>query len=206
VLYYANPCSEEVKKAMSDGLLGFIDTPKQGNKHVPGADWCADNGCFSSKWESDKWWKWVTKFEPTMRFACCPDVVGDWDATRKLYDLWSDKMRAEKLPVACVAQDGAVIEEIDWENISCVFIGGSTEWKLSPDSEKIIRHANKQKVWAHVGRVNSLRRIRWATQTGADSVDGTHITFGPTTNLKKVLKWLEIVNSEQSLRFDVSSR
>ncbi len=201
MLYYANPCGEQVRQAMRDGLIGFIDTPAQGNKHVAGADWCADNGCFSNRWEPNKWWRWVTGLDRTMRFACCPDVVGDWDATRQLFDVWADRMHAEQLPVACVVQDGARPDQIDWDAIACVFVGGSTEWKLSRDAELIIGEANRRDVWAHVGRVNSLRRLRWANQVGADSADGTHLVFNPTKGLQDVLRWLRIIENEQWMVF-----
>lgn len=199
MLYYANPCNEEVRDAMRAGLIGFIDTPMQGNKHVEGADWVADNGCFSNRWVAEKWWGWLNTLPTTMRFACCPDIVGDWDTTRTLFDIWYPKMDAIGIPVACVAQDGAEIEQIDWDSVSCIFIGGSTDWKLSAKAVEIIGEANRRNIWAHVGRVNSLRRMRWAQAAGADSVDGTHIVFEPTKGLQDVLRWSRIVNSEGNL-------
>jgi hypothetical protein len=184
---------------MSNKLIGFIDTPLQGNRHVENSFWCADNGCFSNRWDPKKWWNWVTKLEPTMDFAACPDVVADWDATRRLFDIWAPQMVATGLPVACVAQDGAQIADIDWDTINTIFIGGSTTWKMSPNAEAIIAEANKQNVNAHVGRVNSLKRIRWAKMAGADSVDGTHLTFHPTQGLADVLFWLRDLETQPTL-------
>jgi len=199
--YYANPTSPEARQAMRDGLLGYIDTPSQGNKREPEVDWCADNGCFSESWDEQKWWRWIDSQERTMRFACVPDVVSDWNATLRLFEKWQPIMDAAQLPLACVAQDGATPDQIPWELIRCVFIGGSTDWKLGEMSESIIREGNNQGVWVHVGRVNSLKRLRWAKHAGADSVDGTMLVFNPTKRLEELLRWLPIVNSEQRLEF-----
>jgi len=199
VVYYGNPCSEEVRAAMRAGLIGYIDTPKQGNKREPGLDWIADNGCFSSAWNDKQWWSWVSTQPKTMRFATAPDVVSDWQATLERFEFWQPVMAEIDLPIACVAQDGAEVDEIPWDRIAAVFIGGSTEWKLSKHSEAIIAEANRRKTWAHVGRVNSLKRMRWAKQCGADSVDGTMLTFAPSKRLPQLLRWLQIIHQEETL-------
>jgi len=53
-----------------------------------------------------------------------------------------------------------------------IFLGGSTEWKLST-----MRHWGEfcaaRGVHYHVGRVNTLKRFRLAHVAGADSVDGS---------------------------------
>lgn len=53
-----------------------------------------------------------------------------------------------------------------------IFIGGSTEWKL----ETMAMWgdlATSFGAWCHVGRVNSVRRIRKCALAGATSFDGT---------------------------------
>lgn len=199
MLYYANPCSDEVRQAMRNGLLGFIDTPAQGNRREPNVDWIADNGCYSNRWNADHWWKWLTRQPQTMRFCTAPDVVGDWQATLDLFATWSPAMSARRLPIACVAQDGATNETMPWHAISAVFIGGSTEWKLSKDSEAIVAEANRRSTWAHIGRVNTLRRLQWAKQIGANSVDGTMLTFNPTARLRQLLRWMQQIETQPSL-------
>ena len=201
MLYFANPVSGEVRQAMRDGIIGYIDTPMQGNRREPGVKWCADNGCFSNKWDASRWWRWIDKQERTMTFAVCPDVVGDWDATRSRFDEWAPRMAAADLPVAIVAQNGATAESIPWADIECVFIGGSTEWKVSGNTEDIVNKANEQGVWAHVGRVNSLKRLRWARDIGADSADGTMLVFHPTKRLAELRQWLVTLDETHPLPF-----
>lgn len=199
MLYYANPCTDEIRQAMRKGLLGFIATPAQGNRREPNIDWIADNGCYSNRWNADHWWKWLIRQPQSMRFCTAPDVVGDWQTTLELFTEWAPKMKKQNLPVACVMQDGADLDSIPWSQLDAVFIGGSTEWKLSKHAEKIVAEANNQNIWAHIGRVNSLRRLQWAKQIGADSVDGTMLTFNPTRNLKQLLRWMQQIENQSSL-------
>lgn len=194
MLYFGNPVSPEVRQAMRDGIIGYIDTPAQGNKREPNVQWCADNGCFSSRWEASHWWKWLNRQERTMRFAVCPDVVSDWDRTRYLFDEWQPKMKVEGFPVALCAQDGAVESDIPWSDIDCLFIGGSTEWKLSSNTERLVSVANERGLWAHVGRVNSYKRLRWARDIGANSADGTMLVFNPTKRLADLKRWLQMLD------------
>jgi hypothetical protein len=42
-----------------------------------------------------------------------------------------------------------------------------------------------------MGRVNSLRRLRYAADIGCDSVDGTYLAFGPDQNLPTLLTWID---------------
>lgn len=205
MLYFANPVSNEVRQAMRDGIIGYIDTPMQGNRRENGVEWCADNGCFSERWEAVKWWRWIDRQERTMRFATCPDVVSDWDATRALFDEWAPRMTDSELPVAIVAQDGAKATSIPWSDISCVFIGGSTAWKVSANTEDIVQEANRRNVWAHVGRVNSYKRLKWARDIGADSADGTMLVFNPTKRLTELRRWLTTLDEVHPLPIGVGS-
>lgn len=188
---------------MRDGIIGYIDTPLQGNRREPNVQWCADNGCYSNKWNADHWWRWLDRQERTMRFAACPDVVSNWESTLQLFEQWAPRMTAAELPVAVVAQDGASVDSIPWTDVSCVFIGGSTEWKLSKQAEAIVGSANARGVWAHVGRVNSYKRLKWARDIGANSADGTMLVFQPTKRLAQLKRWLKTLDELQPLPIGV---
>jgi hypothetical protein len=43
-----------------------------------------------------------------------------------------------------------------------------------------------------MGRVNSLRRLRYADAIGCDSADGTYIAHGPDINLPALLGWAAV--------------
>jgi hypothetical protein len=202
LLYFANPCGDAVIAAMQAGELGFIDTPAQGNKRPVGVKWCADNGAFSDKFDESKWWRFLVAnayAAADCLFAVAPDVVGDAKATFERSLPWLPKIRALGYPVAFVLQDGAIDELVPWGDFDCLFIGGSTEFKLGPDARHYVAEAKARGKWVHMGRVNSERRWRYADAIGCDSVDGTFLTFGPDVNLPKLLAWMR--NNDQGALF-----
>jgi hypothetical protein len=76
-------------------------------------------------------------------------------------------------PIALVAQDGLEPLPVPWEHLQALFIGGSTQWKLGPHAASLVREAKERGKWVHVGRVNTLQRIRWCMALGVDSIDGS---------------------------------
>jgi hypothetical protein len=202
---------------MEARVLGYIDTPAQGNKRPPGLVWCADNGCFSDKWDEAKWWAFLeanTHAAKDCLFAVAPDVVADADATIERSRPWMQKIRALGYPVAFVAQDGLACwggelltdgfkSSVAWEEFDVLFIGGSTDWKLGAHARVIVAEAKRRGKWVHMGRVNSERRFEYARAIGCRSVDGTYLTFGPDVNLPKLLAWTR--NNDQGALFGATS-
>ena len=108
-------------------------------------------------------------------------------------------IRAMGYRAALVLQDGATPETVPWREIDAVFTGGSTAWKLSEDAYRLIAEAKHRELWAHMGRVNSLRRLRAADVAGYDSADGTFLTWAPDKNTKRMGRWFENLNIQPSL-------
>lgn len=208
MLYFANPTgSQRVHDAMTTGTLGFIDTPLQRNQRAPGVTWCADNGCFNDKrFDVGRWWQWLQDNDADAEhcaFAVAPDVVGDAAATLARSAPWLPRIRSLGYPAAFVAQDGQEHLPVPWDAFDVLFIGGSTEWKLGPHARQLVAEANARGLHVHMGRVNSLRRYRYAEAIGCDSVDGTFLTFGPGTNLPRLQRWISRCAAERPL-FDFS--
>lgn len=206
----ANPCGDDVLVAMEEGLLGYIDTPLQQNAtasaliHEAGVVWCADNGCFSARWDESRWWAFLEKnaeYADTCLFAVAPDVVGDAYETTVRFRRWGARIRQLGYKVAYVAQDGieglrgntvdgGLTFPVPWSDFDALFIGGSTEFKLGPVVVELCAEAKRRGKWVHVGRVNSKKRFDYCRDVlHADSVDGTYLTFGPKVNLPKLLSW-----------------
>lgn len=199
MLYFANPCTPRVVAVMRDGLLGYIDTPRQGNRRPDDMTWCADNGCFSDKFNEPKWWSWLMANADQAKscwFAVAPDVVGDAAATLVRSLPWLPRIRALGYPAAFVAQDGLEELATPWDEFDVLFIGGTTEWKLSHHVRELVIEAKANNKLVHMGRVNSRRRIRYAHSIGCNSVDGTFLAFGPDVNLPKILRWMGEVNEK----------
>lgn len=210
VLYLTNPCSEKTRDAMRGGIIGYIDTPKQGNKRLPGVTWCADNGCFStnskSPFDINKWFDWLTinaTDAGTCLFATAPDVVGDAKATIERSAPWLPKIRALGYPAAFVAQDGLenlpVPWDVPWDMFDALFIGGSTHWKLGRHARKFVTEARRRGKHVHMGRVNSKKRLQYAEMIGCDSADGTYPTYGPDVNLPKLLSWIASIQDQTAI-------
>lgn len=194
MLYLANPCSPQVLDAMRTGYLGFIDTPAQGNVRPAGLAWCADNGAFGKGYPGDDaYLEWLDE-QPEREsclFAVAPDVVCDHQRTFRRSDRVMHHIQALGYPVAFVGQNGAHPYNVPWRDIDVLFLGGDTDWKLGEAARELVAYAKQLGKRVHMGRVNSQRRMRYAQFIGCDSVDGTYLTFGPDTNLPKLLGWVE---------------
>lgn len=170
------------KVLLDDGNLGFLVTPRgipklSKTKGIFGVD----NDCFNIKsYSEEKFLKLleaVSKFENVKercKFVNAPDVLNDFEETLKLYYNWYSIIKIKyNLPISIVLQDGANIDNIPWDYIDAIFVGGSTEFKLSENVRTIIKEAQLQKKWVHVGRVNTKRRLAYCKLLEVDSVDGS---------------------------------
>lgn len=157
--------------------------------------WAADNGCYAKgdKFDLGDFYRWLDRV-PTSRllFAVAPDVVGDPASTLRRSLPVLAELRARGMPPAFVAQDGLTEHETPWTEFSWLFIGGQTAWKFSEASRRLIRASKRNGKRVHFGRVNSERRLRYATLIGCDSADGTFLKFanrGGSDGTEKLAKW-----------------
>lgn len=103
-------------------------------------------------------------------------AVGDAIATLEQFELWH--MWLAHLPLAFVLQDGAERPSmVPWDAIAAVFVGGSTEWKLSRAAADLVREARRRRLHVHMGRVSSARRIRYARSIGCTSFDSSRYSM-----------------------------
>lgn len=149
------------------------DCARMDETHAAGIPWAADNGAFAGLDET----AWLRMLESLRNvrgciFATVPDEPGDAERTAALWIQWFRTVKDCGLPPAWVAQDGASPNDIPSE-ARAVFIGGSTEFKLSDNAKRIVAEAKVRGLWTHVGRVNTVRRLRYCQSIGADSVDGS---------------------------------
>lgn len=184
--------------------IGFMMQPSMGNHVPPSGPWAADSGCFNRATYvgDDAYLAWLSQrvgFIERCLFATAPDVVGDHAATLAAFPAMAPKIRALGYPVAFVAQDGCNEDEVPWGEIEVLFIGGSTAWKLSETAYGLVATGKARGKWVHVGRVNSLRRLRAFAFAGADSADGTFLAFGPHKNLPRAVRWLRSLDRQMTL-------
>lgn len=181
-----------------------IVTPQRWGQLEPGHVWAADNGRYASpeRYSDATYLAWLATCDPaSCLFATAPDVVGNAGATLALSAPMYRPIRRLGYRVALVAQDGLehLREFIPWDDFDALFIGGTTAWKLGEAAHELAAEAKRRGKWLHMGRVNSLRRMRLAHAMGCDSVDGTFLRFGPDTLLPRLLSWLATVDQEPHL-------
>lgn len=190
MLYLATASTAPIRSAMMAGRIGLMAQPRSnGPAAAPGVPWAADNGCFTtSAWDSSRWATWLDAQRPYLDsclFAVVPDCVADAAKTRRLFD-WCAPVAADKgYPLAYVLQDGAG-DEIPWDDFDVLFVGGTTAYKESDEASHLAQDARAKGKRTHMGRVNTLRRMRLAEREGYDTVDGTFLAFGPDVNLPRL--------------------
>ncbi len=181
VIVFVHKAHESILKWRGPNV-GRLLSPRQFSRAhdtaQAGIPWAADNDCFQGLDET----RYRAMLDaiyglPGCRFLVAPDVVGDWQATRQLFEDWYDDMAAAWLPIAYVAQDGQPSEDVPWARIDCLFVGGSTGFKLSDAAHDLVREARTHRLWTHMGRVNTARRMRLAKSWGCDSIDGTSVSM-----------------------------
>jgi hypothetical protein len=149
--------------------------------------WAADNEAFTRGFDPDRFFSWLKLLQPfrdRCLFVVVPDVVYNTIGTLERYRWWAWRIKERGWPVAFVAQDGQELlslpPEFDW-----LFIGGSTEWKMSAAADDCIYRAKASGKRVHIGRVNGMRRFWHFGMIGADSADGTMIRFERNTCIQR---------------------
>ena len=137
--------------------------------------WAIDNGAFSN-FDEKAFWS-LLKREEHHKEECLwvtvPDVVGSAQRTLEVFERWAPRLEGWKLAYAC--QDGQETVRIPWDDIACVFLGGSTEFKCGEASVQIIKTAKLLGKKIHAGRVNDSQRWKHFDALGVDTADGTGI-------------------------------
>lgn len=184
--------------------LGILLTPKCGNSVesivATGLPWACDNSAFV-RFNATAFTRMCLRAEgqPRLLWVACPDVVADSEATMVQFERWAPSLHRLKLPVAFVGQDGCEDQDLPWDQFACLFLGGSTEWKLSHAAWDVCREAKRRGKLIHMGRCNSLRRMRIAQVFGCDSFDGTSASMFGDAKIPKYLRWIKHRLVEQPL-------
>lgn len=147
------------------------------NLQRPNARFAIDNGAFSrfnakgflSLLERER------ERRQNCRFVAVPDVVGSARRTAECFDHWFPLLSG--WPLAFVCQDGQEDLPIPFEFIDALFIGGSTEWKLSTHAAQCVKAAQVMGKWVHIGRINTVSRFEAFEDLRADSCDGSGLAM-----------------------------
>lgn len=155
-----------------DPHIGVLVTPRHPRRSGGTLPWAADNDGYQGV-DPDAYRRMLRNLGPSYLWVTVPDVVGDWKATNRLWDGWRDEVPVRR---AYVAQDFVPSDAVPWDDMACLFIGGTDAYKTSDAAEALCREAKDRGKWVHIGRVNTTGRFHRAAAMGADSVDGTKWT------------------------------
>ena len=202
MLYIGNPVKskdEAVKRSMSEGRIGCMVTPAQGNPIPKNALWAADNGRFGKGWPGyEGWFTWLGRMAREAPpgdclFASAPDVVGDAEATLAESSPWLQGIRWLGIPAAFVAQNGSERGDlIPWGKFDVLFIGGTTECPPCRYIRPATEDENKRKTCPFCGG----RLLEWKLGPGAALVTGEALRRGLPVHMGRV-------NSQVRLKYAV---
>lgn len=164
-------------------FAGILTSP--GHRGIPrgikeGRAWAADNQCYTQHFDELVYYEWlesVWNVSQNCLFVALPDVVGDGEATRELFKYYEPDFAG--LPMAYVAQDGSESLSLP-PRFDCLFIGGTTEWKMSDAATWMIKKAVSLGKHIHIGRVNYQKRyMHFRKIIGSDNFtcDGNRPAF-----------------------------
>lgn len=199
MIYLTGPTNDRIESQLISAGVGLMVTPRNGisNRVSRYHYWAADNGCFSqgNSFDPDKWLRWLSTMAEhagTCLFAVAPDVVGDASATIERSAPYLQIIREMGYPAAFVAQDGQEEIPVPWDDFDWLFVGGTTEFKLSEGAYQLVHEALHLGKFCHMGRVNGWRRFKAAWLSGYHSADGTYIAFNPQELTNRVADWMKL--------------
>lgn len=110
-------------------------------------------------------------------FVVAPDIVAGGLASLAFTLEWLPRLAGVGRRRLIAVQDGMTAANVapHLSPTVGVFVGGTTEWKLATMRAWGVV-ARRAGAYLHVGRVNTIRRIRLCQDAGADSFDGTSAT------------------------------
>lgn len=180
-------------------------TPDMGNVVPAHGWWAMDNACFNhaDTFDLDAFLvvaeKRLVVAGDRCLFIVAPDVPFDAEGTLRRFEAWGERCRDLGAPVVMATQNGMGVEDVPWNAIDGLFVGGNTRWKMGHESGALIQEARRRGQWVHMGRVNSLRRLRVAASMGCNSVDGTFLKYAPDHNWGRMLRWFNALDAQPGM-------
>jgi hypothetical protein len=181
--------------------LGWLSIPQKhivlGRDNLP---WAADNGCFKGL-DKCAWLRMLAKIvdKEGCMWVVAPDSLGKYGETERLWHIWRPALAELGFKVAYVAQDGCKGLPV---MADALFIGGSDEFKYSNDVKDLVSYAKLRNLPAHMGRVNTMERLEYATRIDCTSVDGSGMSKYAETYLPKFVGWLKWYFEDQGRILD----
>lgn len=186
-------------------VFGYLVQPRTGlrSEIVNGATYAMDNDCFNGGVDVEAYIQMMTMYHPYKNnclFVTLPDVVGDYKKTLNLFNRWQPVIRIFGFPAALVTQDGLTPDNVPWDSIAALFIGGTDEHKRGTEGARLIMAAKERGKWVHVGRVNGAQSIEFFWL--ADSWDGNTMSYEPDAACRILGNAVRAVNGKKERQYN----
>jgi hypothetical protein len=168
--------------AMKNAGWHLLLSPKGNSLRTEGMRYALDNGAWTAyqqqqPFDEDAFVRAVDLVGEGADWIVLPDVVQGGMASLEFSLTWMERLKGIPTKLLIAVQDGVQLEDVA-PNLSPaigIFIGGSTSWKETTAGAwgSLARRRNCH---LHVGRVNTVRRIRICAAAGANSIDGTSVS------------------------------
>jgi hypothetical protein len=154
----------------------------KGTLRTEGMPYALDNGAWTAyqqgqDFDEDAFLLAVDKLGEGAEWIVLPDIVQGGMASLDYSLRWMERLRGIPTRLLIAVQNGMEPDDVrSLLNPSVgIFVGGSTEWKEATAGAwgSVARRRN---CYLHVGRVNTVRRIRICAAAGASSIDGTSVS------------------------------
>jgi hypothetical protein len=158
----------------------------RGSLRTEGFRYALDNGAWtafqrSEPFDAAAFERAVARLGPDADWIVAPDIVMGGLASLRFSRQWLHRLRRRRalrqktflIAVQNGMEPGHVRRLIGPR--TGIFVGGDTPWKLATMA-MWARLAHAHGALCHVGRVNSVRRIRLCAAAGADSFDGSGVS------------------------------
>ena len=145
--------------------------------------WAWDCGAYymhknSIPWDDGRFWAEQAKAEGigTPLFAVCPDIVaGGADSLRHSLK-YMEQLQSHNAWMGrwyLAVQDGMDVREVEREMLpfAGLFLGGSDEFKQTALAWSLLAHRYGKRF--HYGRAGTMKKVRWAKYSRADSLDSS---------------------------------
>jgi hypothetical protein len=168
------------RDALVSAGWGFMCQPDWVQSH--GQPYALDNGAYAAFLRGERlnesaFYRAVDRFGEHADFVVLPDIVCGGPASLEL-----SLSALEKLADLPAGKLIAVQNGFTWDDVKAfvsadvgIFVGGDTDWKINTLSYWG-EHCAQAGVYMHVGRVNSVKRLRICAAAGAHSFDGSGVS------------------------------
>lgn len=179
MIAYASRTGTKRNLAALDAAGWRLLVSAAGRLNHEGFPYALDNGAWSAytqgrPFDEDAFVVALRKMGGGADWTVLPDVVAGGAASLAMSLRWMRQVLDESPRALLAVQNGMSPEDVApylGPRVG-IFIGGDTEWKLAT-LPAWCQLAHDLGCWAHVGRVNTRKRILACSSAGATSFDGT---------------------------------